>query len=110
MDDTAVEIAARLRSARQNAGLSQGQVARLLGLHRPTVTEIEAGRRKVAVHELKKLASIYRVSFTWLCCEDEDIDPRVSIAARELGRLSNDDLERVMSLLKSVATHSSDGD
>ena len=38
-------IASRLRSAREMAGLSQGQVAKMLGMHRPTISEIEAGRR-----------------------------------------------------------------
>ena len=36
-------VAERLRLAREQAGLSQGQVARLLGKHRPTISEIEAG-------------------------------------------------------------------
>ena len=37
-------IAARIRAAREAAGLSQGQVARKLKMHRPTISEIEAGR------------------------------------------------------------------
>ena len=41
-------IAHRLRMAREMAGLSQGQVAKELGWHRPTVSEIEAGRRRVS--------------------------------------------------------------
>ena len=41
-ESTREQIAARLRAAREAAGLSQGQVAKLLKLHRPTVSEIEA--------------------------------------------------------------------
>ena len=37
-------IAQRIREARKSAGLSQGQVAKLMGLqHRPIVSEMEAG-------------------------------------------------------------------
>ena len=35
-------IANRLAEARKMAGLSQGQVARMIGLHRPAISEIEA--------------------------------------------------------------------
>ena len=41
------EIGGRLRMARETAGLSQGQVAKRLKMHRPTISEIEAGRRRV---------------------------------------------------------------
>ena len=46
--------ASRIREARRLAGLSQGQVAKMLGLQRPSVTEIEAGNRAVAAEELAK--------------------------------------------------------
>ena len=39
-------VAERLRLAREQAGLSQGQVAKLLDLHRPTISEIEVTRRE----------------------------------------------------------------
>ena len=48
------QIAERLKEARKLAGLSQGHVAKMLGLHRPSVTEIEAGNRRVSADELAK--------------------------------------------------------
>ena len=44
MDDmtTRMQIAQRFRQAREQAGLSQGQAARLMKVHRPTISEIEA--------------------------------------------------------------------
>ena len=39
-----VQIAERLKEARKLAGLSQGHVAKMLGLHRPSVSEMEAGK------------------------------------------------------------------
>lgn len=57
-EGTREHIAARLRVAREAAGLSQGQVAKLMGLHRPTISEIEAGRRRVTGEELVQFAKL----------------------------------------------------
>ena len=53
-------IASRIREARKMAGLSQGQVARMLELRRPSISEAEAGRRNVSAEELTKLADSYQ--------------------------------------------------
>lgn len=99
-------VADRLRIAREQAGLSQGQVARLLDMHRPTITEIEAGRRRVDADELKNFASTYDVSVSWLAGEDEEgpnqIDDRIRLAARELAKLKPDDLDKVVRLLQTM--------
>ena len=99
-------IASRLREARRMAGLSQAQAARLLGLHRPSVSEMEAGRRRVAAEELLQLAELYDVSVGWLGGERaEKLDAhadKLLLAARELGKLKPPDLERLMSLLASM--------
>ena len=98
-------IAERLRLAREQAGLSQGQVARLLGKHRPTISEIEAGRRRVSAEEVGVFADIYEVSATWLLGRKGDstgLDDRVQLAARELAKLRPDDLDRVLSLLGTM--------
>ena len=102
-------LAARLRSAREMAGLSQGQVAKLLGLHRPSVSEIEAGRRKVSAEELARFAEMYRVDLSWLTGSvaetDTGRDDRVQLAAREFSKLHPEDLDRVMGLLQALRTN-----
>ena len=99
-------IAARLRMAREQAGLSQGQVAKLLGLHRPTVSEIEAARRKVSADELAKLAELYDVSIGWLASGASSLDSRdadrIQLAARELSKLRAEDIDAVLSLLRTL--------
>ena len=98
-------VAERLRLAREQAGLSQGQVARLLGKHRPTISEIEAGRRRVSAEEIGMFADIYEVSATWLLGRESDsaeLDDRVQLAARELAKLRPDDLDRVLTLLGTM--------
>jgi len=96
-------IAARLRQAREQAGLSQGQVAKKLGLHRPTISEIEAGRRKVSAEELSRLAELYDVSISWLTKDEPEVsDPAIELAARELTKLKKQDLDRVLQLLRTL--------
>ena len=56
----------RLRQAREEAHLSQAAVAKSLKMHRPTISQIEAGRRAVKVAELVAFARLYRVSLDWL--------------------------------------------
>ena len=99
-------IAERLREARKAAGLSQGQVAKLLQVHRPTISEIEAGNRRVSAEELVKFADTYDVTVSWLLGETaeqlEVNDPRLQLAARELSKLKPDDLDRLLRLLASM--------
>lgn len=98
-------IASRLRIARETAGLTQGQVAKIQSWHRPTVSEIEAGRRKVSVDELSDLAEVYGVSVSWLIEGHQEPDlknARLTLAARELSRLNEEDLERLLGLLRAL--------
>jgi len=99
-------IAFRLREARRLAGLSQSQAAELLKLHRPAISEMEAGRRKVTAEEIIVLAELYQVDSAWLLGEGEshlDInDSRLKLAARELQKLKSDDLQRLLNLLATI--------
>jgi transcriptional regulator with XRE-family HTH domain len=98
-------VASRLRMAREMAGLSQAQVAKILGLHRPSVSEMEAGRRKVSVDELTKLARIYSIDMEWLAGSTPDAtngDERIQFAARQLAKLKDDDLDKVLNLLYAL--------
>jgi len=102
-DPERMEIAKRLRAAREQCGLSQGQVAEMMRLQRPSISELEAGRRGVSAEELVKLAKIYGVSTAWLTkSKPEAADPSVELAARELTKLNPKDLDRVMQLLKTL--------
>lgn len=95
----------RLKLARENAGLNQTQSAKLLHMRRPSIVEIEKGRRHVSAGELKGFADIYKVSLAWLACSDsEDTDAekeRIELAARELTKLKQEDLDRVLDLLST---------
>ncbi len=104
------QISERLKEARKLAGLSQGHVAKMLGLHRPSVSEMEAGNRRVSAEELARLAEIYDVNVAWLLGEAPETidaqDPRLELAARELTKLKPDDLERLLKLLAAMRNDS----
>ena len=99
-------IASRIREARRLTGLSQGQVAKMLGLQRTAVTEIESSNRAVIAEELAKLAEIFDVSVAWLLGQGVtqlDVhDDRLQLAARELQKLKPKDLDRLLSILASM--------
>ncbi len=102
-----MSVAERLREAREAAGLSQGQVAKKIGMHRPTISEIEAGRRKVVAEELNIFASLYGVSIEWIVSGSSgnpQEDARILMAARELSKMSDVDLDRLMKMLKMLRT------
>ena len=102
-DEKRKMVAQRLRAAREQAGLSQGQVAKMLEWHRPTISEIEAGRRKVSVDEITRFSNIYNVSVSWLTEEEPAFpDPKVELAAREITKLKPDDFDKVIQLLRRL--------
>lgn len=99
-------IATRLREARRLSGLSQGQVAQRMNLHRPSISEIEAGNRRVSADELIQLAKLYDVSLAYLTGEAPDSvgleDPRLQLAARELKKLPPESLDKLLQALAAL--------
>lgn len=53
------QIGSRLRKAREELGFTQRDVAEAMEMHRPTITEIEAGRRAVSTEELYRFSSLF---------------------------------------------------
>ncbi len=104
-------IGSRIRHAREMAGLSQGQVAKLMSLHRPSISTIEAGNRRVSTEELSQFSEIFDVSTAWLLGEEDEKlssdDPRLQLAARELAKIKSEDLDKLLTLLAAMREKSS---
>lgn len=104
--DRSEAIGNRLRLAREQAGLSQGQIAKMLDMHRPTISEIEAGRRKVSAEELADFARIYKVRIDWLVGVDDEKtnarNDRIELAARALSKMKPEDLDNLLQLLSTL--------
>ncbi|MDR2109591.1 MAG: helix-turn-helix domain-containing protein [Coriobacteriales bacterium] len=56
-----MDFAGRLRQIREQHGLSQEDIARVLGISRTTVGDIEKGRRDITYGEMQKLAAFLRI-------------------------------------------------
>jgi len=89
-------LAQRLREARDYAGLSQDDVSSALGVSRPAVANIEAGKRKVEAVELEKLSTLYGRTVDYLLngATRED-DSRVAFLARATHGLTESDFEEI---------------
>ena len=56
------ELGAKIRNARQKAGLTQVEVASRIGLPQPAIANIERGERQITALELRDLCRIFDVS------------------------------------------------
>jgi transcriptional regulator with XRE-family HTH domain len=100
------DVGARIREARKLAGLSQGQLAKLMKMHRPTISEIEAGNRRVSAEELSGFGTICKVSIAFLTGDAPETlaadDPKLQLAARELQKLKPQQLDRLLKVLAAL--------
>src|SRR3990172_1759872 len=89
-------IASRLAIARQRSGLSQAHVAEKMKLPRPSISAIEAGRRRVAVDEMLQFADLYQVDMNWLSGRGVEkanaMRDELLLAARQVADLKPEDL------------------
>ena len=74
---TRQQIGQRLREVRERIGFTQAQVAKHVKMHRPTISEIEAGRRAVTGEELYLFSTLYATPISELLVGD----PRPGIDA-----------------------------
>src|SRR5262245_4813748 len=77
--NNAESLGPRLRAAREETGLTQGQAAAEIGVSRPLLIAVEKGSREPTPAELVKLAEIYRRPLSELLRPTE---PLVAIGAR----------------------------
>ena len=95
-EDKRMQLARRLREAREYVGLSQEEVAFALAISRPAVGNIEAGIRKVEAIELDKLSALYgRTVGYFLAGEVQPDDKRVAFLARATKGLSEQDMDEL---------------
>lgn len=63
-DVDGVRLGQRLRALRMAAGLTQAELARRTGIHRPNIARVEAGRHTPSLETLARLAAAIGVSTT----------------------------------------------
>src|SRR5437867_6358326 len=80
------ELANRLKTARENAGLTQQQVSEAIGIPRTAVVQIEAGKRAVNSLELEKLARLFGLGIGELVSEGPFAEDPVAALLRAAQR------------------------
>ncbi|MBK6575373.1 MAG: helix-turn-helix transcriptional regulator [Sandaracinaceae bacterium] len=63
-------LGARLRALRLEAGLTQAELARRTGIHRPNIARVEAGRHTPSLETLARLAQAIGVSTSHVLVEE----------------------------------------
>ncbi|WP_127476128.1 helix-turn-helix transcriptional regulator [Microbacterium sulfonylureivorans] len=96
ISDDARKLAENIRQERAYAGLSQDQVARVLGITRAAVSALETGRRRVSGVELKHLAKLFGTSADRLMGAEAPRDATADALFRTTRELSNEDREQVL--------------
>ncbi len=71
---TQKEIGQRISELRKNKGYSQDELAKILGISRPSLTQIELGNRNLSVIEIKKLADNLSISIDKLLSANFEIE------------------------------------
>lgn len=103
-----VEVAYRLRSARETLGLTQEDVASALGIPRTSVIAMEAGKRNVTALEIRRLARLYQRDVAWLLGEGPETVDESSAENQALFRatanLSEEDKEQVLRFAHFLAS------
>jgi len=72
--DPGMDLAHRLREAREFVNLSQTFVAEQTGIPRSAISDIERGERRVESLELKRLAELYRMPVDYFLGTGADSD------------------------------------
>lgn len=92
-----IEMAARLKEAREYLGLSQEEVSRVLKISRPAISMLEAGERRVEAMELSILAKLYGHSQEYFTTGRDDVIGSESFGhlQRSLAGLTESDLTEV---------------
>lgn len=99
------EIGERIEHARKREGLTQGQLATLLGYQTPTaISLIEAGKRMIKVAELEKIAEVLHTDLQFLLKGTTgQREVTVSMALRsEHKDLSTEEVDKIESFIEFV--------
>jgi len=77
------KIGEKIRELRTTRGISQQRLAELLGVSRPTISQIENGERKVSADELDNLAKIFNISVNSLLNKERELEVILEEKAKE---------------------------
>jgi transcriptional regulator with XRE-family HTH domain len=107
-----IDMGARIARLRKDEGITQVQLAELLGTSQQTITAYEVGRRRVPVSSLPKIAKLLGVSIEELIGEEAKPGkrgpaPKLQQQLERITRLPKTQQRFVMQVIDSVITQAS---
>lgn len=87
-------IGIKLREARKKSGLTQSQVAELIGINKAQLSYYETATREINLNILEKLANLYGYKIDYFVSGNEIEEPEIQIAFRGID-LCNEDLKTI---------------
>ncbi|SCY63330.1 helix-turn-helix domain-containing protein [Butyrivibrio sp. INlla14] len=105
-----VNIGERLKGARNKANMHQADAAKAMGMSRPTLSAIEAGKRQVKADEVIKFADLYGVEFQELMIDrsndksivESERANRLMVYYTEFVKLSDNNQQKVIDFIKEL--------
>ena len=89
----------RIKEARTELHLSQDYVAKILGVNRTAIVEIESGKRKVSADELSKFSELFQIPADELL-NGRSTEMPVQMFARRFGALNQADQQEILNLIE----------
>jgi transcriptional regulator with XRE-family HTH domain len=71
MTESSRKIGQRIKKLREEIGMNQQALADRFGILRPTISQIEKGKRKITAEEIVKLSEILNTSVQYLMCIED---------------------------------------
>lgn len=102
-EKTYILIGSRIKEARQEAGMSQKDLAELVGFDSSTaISLIEAGQRKVSISDLDIIGKVLQKDINFfLGKEEESVDVMVALRAdKDLSKQDKDSIAHFISCMK----------
>jgi len=87
-------IGIKLQEARKKSGLTQAQVAKLIGINKAQLSYYETAAREINLNMLEKLANLYGYKIDYFVTGSEIKKPEIQIAFRGED-LCNEDLKTI---------------
>lgn len=106
-----LDIAARLKEAREYLGLSQQEVAASVSLPRTAISMIESGQRRVESLELQALATLYQRPIGYFTGEAaaEPLAADVALLAKQVSKLTEQDRNELLRFTEFLVQRSRTG-
>lgn len=86
------KIGKQLKELRKSRGLRQTEVADKVGLSRPAVSNIEAGKRALTLSTLQKFCELYKIDISYFGIETKNYDEALDLTTK-LEAIFKSDLE-----------------